>query len=109
VSNRINGYSSAEPLANLTGANSGTPVAADKTQNDSTAKAAPTATTADTVSITGPALALQKLSEAVAAAPVVNSQKVAAVKQSVQNGTYQVDSGRVADKLIQFETGLNQQ
>jgi negative regulator of flagellin synthesis FlgM len=108
VSNRINGYSSAEPLAPLPSATSGTAVAADKTQSDSTAKAAQTSgSTADTVTLTGSAITLQKLSEAVAAAPVVNSQKVAAVKQSVQDGTYQVDSGRVADKLIQFETGLN--
>jgi negative regulator of flagellin synthesis FlgM len=49
---------------------------------------------------------LQKLSEAVASAPVVDTQKVAAVKQAVQNGTYQVDAGRVADKLLQFESGL---
>ena len=68
--------------------------------------AAPASSTADTVTFTGPALALQKLSEAVAKAPVVNTQKVASVKQSVQNGTYQVDAGRVADKLLEFERGL---
>jgi negative regulator of flagellin synthesis FlgM len=108
VSNRINGYSSTEPPAPLTGATGGAAVAADKTQTDATAKAAqPPASTADTVTLTGSAVTLQKLSAAVAAAPVVNTEKVAAVKQSVQNGTYQVDSGRVADKLIQFETGLN--
>jgi len=107
VSNRINGYSPPEPLTTLTGAAGGAAVAADKTQSDATAKAATPTSTADTVTITGPALALQKLSEAVAAAPVVNSQKVASVKQAVQNGTYQVDTGRVADKIIQFESGLN--
>jgi len=107
VSNRINGYSPPEPLTTLTGAAGGAAVAADKPQSDATAKAATPTSTADTVTITGPALALQKLSEAVAAAPVVNSQKVASVKQAVQNGTYQVDTGRVADKIIQFESGLN--
>ncbi len=108
MSNRINGYSPPEPLTTLTGSAGGAAVAADKTQSDATTKAAATPTsTADTVTITGPALALQKLSEAVAAAPVVNSQKVASVKQAVQNGTYQIDTGRVADKIIQFESGLN--
>ena len=37
---------------------------------------------------------------------VVNAQKVATVKTSVQNGTYQIDAGRVADKMLQFENGL---
>jgi negative regulator of flagellin synthesis FlgM len=49
---------------------------------------------------------LQKIEEAVAKAPVVNASKVAAVKQAVNSGTYQINAGRVADKLLQFESGL---
>jgi negative regulator of flagellin synthesis FlgM len=82
----------------------------DKTQTgvNAAAAAAPKApaSTADTVRITGSGLALQKLGEAVARAPVVDAGKVAAVKQAVQGGTYQIDNGRVADKIIQFESGL---
>ncbi len=103
--NRINGYIATEPLAPVKGSNSGVQVV-DKAQSEATATTAPASSTADTVTFTGPALALQKLSEAVAKAPVVNTQKVASVKQSVQNGTYQVDAGRVADKLLEFESGL---
>ncbi len=103
--NRINGYTATEPLAPAKGSTSGAQ-AADKAQSAATAPASPAASTADTVTFTGPALALQKLSEAVASAPVVDTQKVAAVKQAVQNGTYQVDAGRVADKLLQYESGL---
>ncbi len=109
MTNRISGYKPTEPLAPLKGANSG-PQSVGKTDSPaaatSAAPAAPAASAADTVSLTGPAIALQKLSEAVSKAPVVNTQKVATVKQSVQNGTYQVDSGRVADKILQFESGL---
>jgi negative regulator of flagellin synthesis FlgM len=110
VPNRISGYKATEPLAPAKGSNSGVQVV-DKAQSEATATTAVPASstassTADTVTFTGPALALQKLSEAVAKAPVVNTQKVAAVKQSVQNGTYQVDAGRVADKLLEFESGL---
>ena len=56
--------------------------------------------------LTSSARSLQKLSDAVAQAPVVNAAKVSSIKQALANGTYQVDSGRVADKMIQFENGL---
>ena len=107
MSNRISGYKASEPLSPATGSNSGAQ-AVDKTQSATTSAAsAPAASsTADQVTLTGSALTLQKLGEAVANAPVVNTQKVASVKQSVQNGTYQVNAGSVANKLLQFENGL---
>ncbi len=106
VPNTISGYKATEPLAPAKGSNSGVQVV-DKAQGETTAStAAPAQANADTVTFTGPALALQKLSEAVANAPVVDAQKVASVKQAVQNGTYKIDAGRVADKLLKFESGL---
>jgi negative regulator of flagellin synthesis FlgM len=103
---KIGGYSTSEPLAPPKGSSAGG-VAADKTQAD--AAAAPsssTAQTGDQVTLTSSARSLQKLSDAVAQAPVVNAAKVTSIKQALANGTYQVDSGRVADKMIQFENGL---
>jgi negative regulator of flagellin synthesis FlgM len=101
---KIGGYSTSEPLAPLKGSNAGS-VAAEKSQSDA-ATANSTSQTGDHVTLTTSARSLQKLSEAIAQAPVVNASKVAAIKQAVSSGTYQVDSTRTADKLLQFENGL---
>ena len=103
--NRISGYNATEPLAPVKGTGSGVQVV-DKAQSESTGAASAGAPAADQVTLTGSARILQKLSEAVANAPAVNAQKVATVKQAVQSGTYKIDAGRVADKLLQFESGL---
>lgn len=105
--NKISGYKATEPLAPIKGQSSNSHVV-DKSPGGPAGPAAATASPsgADTVTLTGPALALQKLSAAVANAPVVNSAKVAAVKQAVQSGTYQIDARRVADKIVTFESGL---
>jgi negative regulator of flagellin synthesis FlgM len=104
VTDKISAYSTAEPIAPVKGSNSG--VVADKSQGEASAASAPTAQASDTVTLTNSARSLQKIEEAIAKAPVVNAAKVAAVKQAVNAGTYQIDAGRVADKLLNFERGL---
>jgi negative regulator of flagellin synthesis FlgM len=105
VSNKITGYAATEPLAPIKGSNA-VGAAADKSQGEAAAPAAATAQSGDHVTLTDSARSLQKIEEAVAQAPVVNAAKVATVKLAVQSGSYQVDAGRVADKLLQFERGL---
>lgn len=102
---KISAYSPTEPVAPVKGSNSGS-VAADKTQGEAAGASAQTSQSGDTVTLTDSARSLQKIEEAVAKAPVVNASKVAAVKHAVNSGTYKVDAGRVADKMLQFERGL---
>jgi negative regulator of flagellin synthesis FlgM len=104
VATKISGYPAPEPLTPLKGSSTGS-VAADKAHPDASGTNAPSQT-GDHVTLTSTAQSLQKLSEAIAQTPVVNASKVASIKQSVNGGTYQIDSGRVADKLLQFENGL---
>ena len=104
--NKISGYTATEPRTPVKGS-SGNGQVVDKSQiSGAGAGPAAAAATADHVTLTGSGRAMQKLADAVAATPAVNAAKVAAVKQSIQNGTYQVNSGQVASKILQFERGL---
>ncbi len=104
--NKISGYAPSDPLSTVKGSVGGA-AAADKTASEPNAAAAASASTADQVTFTGSARTLQKLHETLANTPVVDAAKVASVKQSVQSGSYQVDTGRVADKLLEFDSNLS--
>ena len=99
---KISGFTASEPIAPPKGSSTGG-VVADKSQSE---QAGVASQTGDHVTLTTSARSLQKLSEAIAQAPVVNADKVASVKQAVNSGSYQVDSRRVADKMLQSEKGL---
>jgi negative regulator of flagellin synthesis FlgM len=106
VTDKISAFSTAEPVAPLKGSSSNG-VVTDKSQGETSAASAPAPQAGDTVTLTNSARSLQLIESAVANAPVVNTAKVAAVKQAINSGTYQVNAGQVADKILQFEHGLN--
>jgi negative regulator of flagellin synthesis FlgM len=103
VSDKISGISTAGPVAKPTGSSSG--AVTEKSQGEGSAAAA-TAQTGDHVTLTESARAMQKIEEAVAKTPVVNADKVAAVKQAISSGTYKIDAGRIAGKMLKYESGL---
>ena len=75
---------------------------ADKSSNASVSTDRP-APSGDTVQLTDSAARLQGVVQGLAAEPVVDTNRVAAVRQAISEGSYQVDSQRVAEKLIDFE------
>lgn len=103
MTNKISGYQAAEPLPPVKGQGVGAS-AVEKPETAAPSPAAGAQPSGDHVTITDSAIALQKLGAVLESTPVVNSAKVAAVKQAVQSGTYKVDTARVADKILQFET-----
>jgi negative regulator of flagellin synthesis FlgM len=105
VTDKIGAYSGAEALAPIKGSGSNG-VVTEKSQGETSTAGGAATHTGDTLTLTDSARSLQKIEEAVAKAPVVDAQKVAAVKQAIDSGTYKVDSNRVAGKMLKYERGL---
>ncbi len=102
---KITGYTSSEPLSPPKGAVTGS-VVPEKLPVESAPGTAAAAQSGDQLTLTPSARSLQKLADAVAAAPAVDAAKVAAVKQALANGTYAIDSKRIADKLLKLDGSL---
>jgi negative regulator of flagellin synthesis FlgM len=106
VTEKISGFSAADPLSSLKGpSGSGSPAPVERNR-EINADTSATSQTGDHVTLTSSARSLQRLEQTISDTPVVNSAKVSQVKQAISAGTYQVDANRVANKLLQFERGL---
>lgn len=57
----------------------------------------------DTVSLTDGAARLKRLEQTLSGVPVVDHARVAAIKKQLHAGRYEVDAGKVAQKLLNFE------
>ena len=66
-------------------------------------EAATTSASGEAVHLSQEAQQLQKISEKLREQPVVNSGRVAELKQAIADGSYKIDSNRIASKLLNFE------
>lgn len=60
----------------------------------------------DSVNLTDSAMRIKSLEAQIARLPIVDTQKVEQVKNSLSNGTFEFNSERIAEKLISFERNL---
>jgi negative regulator of flagellin synthesis FlgM len=74
--------------------------AASKAKVEELAKPLPDVSSS-AVEISEKARLMQKAADVAHGSPDVRKDKVAALKKNIQNGTYQVNSGAVAEKLIE--------
>ncbi len=65
------------------------------------------ANTGDTVNLTRSGVLLQRLEEALANTPVVDAQRVGAIRNAITSGAYQIDATVIADQMIQLDRELS--
>lgn len=69
--------------------------------------AVPSVAKADSVKLTPDAVQLHKLESSIAQIPVADHQRVAKVRQTIEDGTYKVDTQKIANKLARMEWDLS--
>ncbi|MFQ5469353.1 MAG: flagellar biosynthesis anti-sigma factor FlgM [Gammaproteobacteria bacterium] len=74
-------------------------------RNDATASQEETGrpSSIDTVSLTDTATILHKAEAKVESTPVVDPQRVESIQKAIANGTFEMNSERVAEKMVNLE------
>ena len=61
----------------------------------------------DRVTITSAASQLKQIADAVEQTPDVDSKRVEAARRSISNGDFEINAGRIAEKMIALDTALH--
>lgn len=71
------------------------------------ASAAAQNTDNDSVDLTKAATQIQQIEQSLASIPIVDSSKVQAVSESIEQGQYQINEERIADRIIDIEKNID--
>ena len=82
-------------------------VGSSDSSNKSGASGAAQNTTSDSVDLTETATQMQKIEQSLASIPIVDSSKVQAVSESIEQGQYQINEEKIADRIIDIEKNID--
>lgn len=94
-------------LSSIVTRTSGSEQAREKEAASGSAEAAQKAATSDSISLTPIAAQLRELETTIAESPITDIQRVNTVRDAINDGSFEVDPQRIANKLIGFEHALN--
>lgn len=61
---------------------------------------------ADSLKLTGEATSLQAIERELSAAPAIDAQRVQAVREALQNGSYRIDPEAIASRMLDMDRQL---
>jgi len=94
----------AKPASNNEGALART--AAENSRSEKAPNNSEIPTQTDTVSITEIATQLQSMESKISDIPVIDIERVEAVKASLENGEFQINDNKLADNILRIESQL---
>ena len=97
-----------QPVSNNSGLSTGTGKKADGAAPVAPEKTTTTHNTGEssTVTVTDSALKLLQIEKTLAEMPGFDAEKVESIKQALSDGSYTINTDRIAGKLISFEQDL---
>lgn len=101
--NNVTGFSTAQSQR----ATEGSKVEVSRTEPTVKQQETGTSSAADSVSLTDTAARLQKLENTIAELPVVDTQRVEDIRNAIASGEYEINPGRIADKMLGMDAELN--
>ncbi|HIG78504.1 MAG TPA: flagellar biosynthesis anti-sigma factor FlgM [Cycloclasticus sp.] len=75
--------------------------------NKSAPSSSATTGNVDSVDLTDTASRLQQIEQSLSNIPIVDHHRVEAVSQTIDDGQYQIDNEKIADRIIKNENDLN--
>jgi negative regulator of flagellin synthesis FlgM len=76
-------------------------------ETNNTADKTKIATQQEKVTLTATAARFQQVQTNLSTQPEINRERVAEIRKAIAEGTYKVDAGRLAGRMMQFESELS--
>lgn len=100
----ITGLNSAQPGGNRSRVNESQNNQSQATNNGSAAATPAAPASVDTVKLSDTARTLQSAEHDIQSQPEIDNDRVAALRAAIDDGSYQVDSEKVAGKMLQMDS-----